>query len=211
MSLLRSLLALESAVPDGKSKQELELVFYARLINPEALSALAVRSESQEQYAYRSDKGTIRMRAVTFKRGDYESTEDTYILTTKVWDGKSFGKRETEVTSSLGMFEDFKLLFPTGMYKRRYVLPFAFETTPLVYEVDVFFTEDGQVQPWVKIDLELPEHLVSRRHEFGLPTNLQYGETVVTQFGERTNEEEVKIKQLYSEFFSTIPSSKPTF
>lgn len=204
-NLLKSLLSLESVAPDGKTKKELELVFYVKLNDFDMLKSQAQSIETQEQYAYRQENGTIRMRAVTNKSGGHESLEDEYVLTTKVWDGVTFGKEENEVTSTKGMFEHFKKLFPEGMYKQRYKLPFTFKEAPLICEVDVFFKEDGSPQEWVKIDIELPESLLPERQNVSIPEQLGFSEGILEQFGERSPEQEAAIKSLYANEFSTKP------
>lgn len=201
--LKRTLLALESICADGSKKKELELVYYVQGADLNAIRAIAVSSEIQEQYAYRTDGGTLRMRSVTSKTGQHEDLNDSYILTSKVWQQGTFGKEEVEVVSTEAMFEHFKILFPQGMYKERLCVPHG---EGLKFEVDIFYKEDGSPQDWIKVDLELPESLVAQRDSFTLPETLQGTRAIVSQYGERTSEEEAEIKTLYSTVFSTKPA-----
>lgn len=183
---------------DGIAKKEIELVFYARLAEPVKLPDTSDR-ERQEQWTIKighTDKnggrGDLRVRKTDFfDSGDSGRTE--YVLTTKVRNEGGLDD-EIPIPSTEHQFEHFKLLAESGMYKDRYT--YTIDGSELKWEVDVYLKPDGGYYPWVKIDLEVPSK-DAPVPEFPFEAE----EWIKGQNGERTAEEEAKLRNLYETIF----------
>lgn len=198
---------LEGAV-DGIAKDEIEYVFYGRLVDPKELSG-AVENEKQEQWEIRIEKndgnataGAMRVR---------KTNDDQYTFTSKVYVPGKFGKKEVELESTVDQFNQFKAMSPRGMDKTRYIfIAVGTEGTwpgedakyggALFWEVDVFTKDDGTLEEWVKIDLEVPNVNVKAP---AFPIQLQ--DLITNQYGHRTPEEERIVSELYDKKF-TLPN-----
>lgn len=143
--------AMESETPvDGKKTMEVEFQIYGKLIDPSQLEKAAT-VERQEQWSHKIEKtdknaGSAVIRVRSINRGEQ------YIRTTKI-KTPSGGTMETECPSSKDEFDMFMVFADQGMIKDRYTFPVDGRT----YEIDVFCDSRGNVQPWVKIDLEITE------------------------------------------------------
>jgi hypothetical protein len=185
---------------DGKAQTEMELVFYARLADTSALPATSDR-ESQEQWTIKIDhsdknggRGDIRVRKTDFlDSGDSGRTE--YVLTTKV--RHEGGKdKEIPIPSTADQFEHFKLLAENGMIKDRFT--YTIDGSDLKWEVDLYHNPAGGFWPWVKIDLEVPSK------DTPIPEfPFEAEEWIKGQNGERSPEEEAKVRELYETMFLT--------
>lgn len=149
------LLAMESEPADGKLRTEREFTYYAKIVDPSELER-ADSKEDQEQWSMRVSPqdhltyaGETRMRRIV-----REGEEPKYILTAKTFKVGDFGKDEVETEASEAMFNLYKRLSNSGMIKRRHCFN---RPDGLVWEVDVYYTPDGQMVPWVKVDLEVKD------------------------------------------------------
>lgn len=197
-------ISLEQAV-DGVARDEIEYVFYGRMVNPEELKN-ADEVERQEQWEIRVEKvdgnasgGGLRVR---------KTNDNEYTFTSKTYTPGKFGKKEVELVSTVDQFEQFKMMAPRGMSKTRYifVIPGTEGTWKgdevkyggsLFWEVDVFSKNDGSLESWVKIDLEVPSVSVQPP---AFPIQLE--ETITNQYGKRTPEEEKFVSELYETKFT---------
>lgn len=146
-------LSLEDGAGSGR---EIERVYYARLSDVSQLSR-AQRSETHFQWE----------RRVYNKAGEVIGTErsreiddgEHYEYTIKVRDGQP-GVDEHTLGSSKEMHQVMRQLAERGLSKIRYCFPVktnaAGESIDLVWEIDAFVLPDGSLDPWVKVDLEVP-------------------------------------------------------
>lgn len=188
--------ALEE-VSDGKAVKEIEHTFYARLVNPDDLLQAAGK-EHQEQWEIKIDKsdknaskGSIRIRK-TVK----ENSEPEYVITTKVPVPGTNDKIETPVPTTEGQFKSFKVMAESGMIKDRFFFPV--DGSDLVWEIDMFLKPEGGYFEWCKIDLE-----VKSREDQIPPLPIEFAGIIMNQTGERTEEEETRVRALYDTEFLT--------
>lgn len=179
---------------DGISRIEKEYVYYCQLEDIDAfMQEHDAKKVLQEQYELKIPlqegsklKGRLRVRAIDNK---------DFILCVKAntVDTTHDGTIENELETTESMFDLFKQLTVSGLKKYRYTLPIP--NTPLKWEVDVFVNEDNTVNPWVKVDLEIPSVYVGKPPS---PNDyLPIKEIILNQFGERTEEEEALITKIY--------------
>lgn len=188
----------------GEELIEIELEVYGKIIDFDEIKNKATRSEWQEQYEVRKDRGCIRARMV---KTDDENPQ--YILTTKTWKEVRNERKEAEISITKDMFDHFKIIADSGMIKRRYFIDLGYveEDTPngvirspLEWEVDVFYDLEGKRQDWCKIDLEVPEKIDLPE----LPIQLE--NAITNQYGKRTSEEIAFLDQLFKEQFIVRPN-----
>jgi hypothetical protein len=95
------------------------------------------------------------------------------------------------------------------MIKDRYEYPIDDDTVPaglgkgLKWEVDFFLKPDGTYFPWVKIDLEVKKRISPLRSgQLDLPPfPFEAEEWILGQTGERSDEDEGKVRMLYDTMF----------
>lgn len=147
--------------------REDEIVFYAKMSNPEGLK-LAASKESHEQWEIKTKKGKVRVRKTT-----KEGLEATHEMTFKVKSSNAGIEGGTEQNNScdLDLFNSFKEIANSGMIKDRFCFPVTSVQimTPsgpqdvhiegIFYEVDVFFNSDDTYNLYIKIDLEMNKML----------------------------------------------------
>ncbi len=146
------LLALED-IADGQVRIEREYCFIARITDMELLKR-AIRHEQHEQYQielpaepYQSLR--MRVRSVTI-----EGAETKQLTFKALKKGERF-PFELSIPSPDGLFVIVKCLSSRkGMIKSRYVFTAGEDDLKQVWEVDVFFNEDGTPHEWCKIDYE---------------------------------------------------------
>jgi CYTH domain-containing protein len=206
-NLKQIMMALEEQA-SGKASFEREYVFYARLSDKRLLDK-ATHVETQEQWTVKIAKndsnhasGTIRIRrtddndkvsyVLTIKTPVKPLERDTAKSDTVVADA-SQNMLEVAIDASEDAFEQFKMISEQGMKKTRYTFPI--DGTDLKFEVDLF---DGQKddKPWVKIDLEVKQHLDSIPQ---LPSGFE--EIIYNQKDEQTQQEKDIIWNLYEKIF----------
>lgn len=189
-------LALEER-SDGKAVKEIEYEFYARVVNTEELTN-ASRIENHEQWEIKvpkSDKNAVGGRLRVRKTTVGADGKPEYVLTTKT-DTKDGNSMEVSVPTTEENFIQFKYISESGMLKTRYV--FEVDGSDLVWEIDVYKKPGGGFWEWCKIDLEVdrPDALIP-------PFPIELADIISGQSGERTEEEENKIKSLYDFEFIT--------
>lgn len=191
----RKRIALEEEVADGKSVNECEYVFYARIVNLDDLLK-ADAKEHQEQWEIKvpktdgnASKGRFRIRK-TVKDG----SDPEYVFTTKIPVPGTNDSIETPVPTTQAQFESFRLMCSDGMLKDRY--SFKVEGSDLVWEVDVFLKPEGGYYEWCKIDLEVEE-----MGEQVPPFPIELANIITNQNGQRTPEEETRVRALYETDF----------
>lgn len=198
-------LSMEST-NDGKSRKEIELVLVGRIDDFSKLFNLGLDKESQEQYTIKRTNGEIRVR----------KTDDEYILTTKTWEAGVLGKDEAETNCSEDQFKHFRKLCDSGMIKDRYLYPLNqfkgawLEIDPsapyegaLVLQIDVFKNKQGQIQPYVKIDLEFPNTFTLTPDEMlQLVPDIGFTDVITNQWNKRTAEESIRMTDIYENYFT---------
>lgn len=196
-------IALEEA-SDGKANQEIEHTFYARL-SPDQMEQLkkAQSVEHHEQWEVKipeteknAGSGRIRIRETVAPEKDPE-----YVLTVKTITNKEGDRIEVPVPTTKDMFHQFKLLADEGMVKTRYVFPI--EGSDMKWEIDMFYAPGGVVgtqhyAEWCKIDLEVKDRTAAIP-----PFPIQMEEVINGARGQRTEQEEEKLHQLFQEIFIT--------
>lgn len=133
----------------GIPQQEVEFTFYARLKDVSQLDRLAVDKEKHEQWKIDIDTpdnvdGGARLRLVDDRR---------YTMTTKIKRSGSQGMEEVNADIPEALWKHLRELADTGYFKTRYTFPIP--GTQLKWEVDVFYTNNGALSEWVKVDLEV--------------------------------------------------------
>ena len=188
--------ALEDLV-DGKTRDENEHVFYARIVNFEELKRASVMIK-QEQWEIRVKHtaanlgaGQLRVRkSITDNLVEYEFT-----IKTKKSDGNRF-ENSNEISAE--GFEMFRQLAECGMIKHRYEFPSG-QAKP--WQVDVFLRPDGTYYNYCKIDLEVDDMSLP------LPAFPIQLEEVIREIGDKMPaEQRSKVTKLYDEYFITRPS-----
>jgi len=196
--LLRTIVstALEERT-DGVAEKEIEYVFYGRIVDFEELKN-AQRSEEHEQWEIkipRTDNNAVGGRMRVRKVVKHDPANPEYQLTTKTEtrDGHSI---EVTVPTTVDNFRQFQALSERGMIKTRYV--FEIEGSDNIWEVDVFKKPGGGFWEWCKIDLE-----VDAMTKQVPPFPIELANIIAAQEGNRTEEEENKIRSLYDYEFIT--------
>jgi hypothetical protein len=206
-SLLK--MALEE-VANGEAFEEIEYVFYARLPEPVKAPTGWGFSEHQEQWEFKIAKtdqnggqGGIRIRK-TQRINVRGHIPPEYVMTTKVRrpDGSN---EEVPIPTTEANFEQFRMLSDRGMIKDRYEYAISDDVVPpglgtgLKWEVDFFLKPDGTYFPWVKLDLEVRKRTKDVADLPPFP--FQALEWILKQTGERSAEEEAKLRGIYEECF----------
>lgn len=194
--LLNNIWSMESdLIPDGIRKRELEYTFYGQVQNINDLKDKALKSEVHEQWLIRTQdiKGfKARIRSIDGTR---------FILTTKTKQDGQIGSLETECEISKDMFESLKLCATGGYKKTRYI--YRCENPDLVWEIDVFTNQRGEIHDWVKIDLEVPNA------EVELPKlPIPFLNVITHQAKEMEPDERTKVDTLWNKEWSCLDADK---
>ncbi len=205
---VRLLMAGLEAAADSVTRDEIEYVCFAK-VNAEQVetlqaSAIGGNSTKQEQYQIKAPNGLVRVRR----------TNDSELeLTAKAWYGDT--RKECNTTTTQELFDLFAMAAGSGWNKQRIQLKIPdtvgmwaadhpnYPVTgdgSLFWEVD-FFTADGKAySPWVKIDLEVPNH------EVALPKLLIETEQYFdVQYKARTPEQQQFCDRLYQTEWQYTP------
>lgn len=196
-SAVRGRAAMEE-VADGKAVKEIEFVFYARITNFDELLKAAAK-EHQEQWEIKVPKtdGNATKGSMRIRKTVKENSSPEFVFTTKVPVPGTNDKIETPVPTTESQFKSFMYMSDSGMIKDRYFYPV--EGSELVWEVDVFLKPEGGYYEWCKIDLE-----VKNREGFVMPPlPFELADVITNQTGERTPEEEARVRSLYESDFRT--------
>ena len=139
--------SMESLI-EGIAEREIEYTLYVRLDNIEELKRLAIRTERHEQWNIPTAKPDCatkeRIRLI-------DNLRPTQCVKTK--DPSKVGVEEVEDDITMDMFVAKRRMAVDGYFKTRYTL--ATNIRGLMWEVDVFYTNGGDLCPWVKVDLEV--------------------------------------------------------
>lgn len=198
-------LGLEAEEITQSAKPEVEYVLYARLSDFGILHQ-ASSSEAHEQWEIKipslstnGGSGRIRVRKTADKTGI------SYALTFKI--RKNPQEKEGLITPQVDLshaivcddqaLQMFKILSESGMIKERYTFP---TDHGLVWEVDVFFKEDGTRHDWVKIDLELRDGMAALDALPALPAGFE--DVIRAPHGKRSELEEARVQELYARVFT---------
>ena len=169
MGLFDTILATEGIndSPHIAKNKEVEATVYARITKPQGLTQ-ASGSEQQEQAEIKIDK----KRKFRVRKTTRAGQAPVYELTVKIRTSNT--KELTEVTEQtqaipVEVYETIKSAVPNYQTKTRYYFNVEEITVAtshgekqvpikgLVYEVDVYINDKGQVSDWCKIDLELQD------------------------------------------------------
>lgn len=155
--LLRSAMIEPESLSQEQTAEEIERVWFAKVDDFSQFDR-ASEIERHEQWEYRlirDDKpiGTLRSRSI--------DDGDSYELTVKTYRKDAAGVMESNLGSTKDIHEVIAALADRVLRKTRYVIPaqvqYQGETLELKWEIDVFELPDGSFEPWVKIDLEIPD------------------------------------------------------
>ncbi len=159
MSLIEQLNMLEKDTSFEASEVEFEFELYLENPDMDTIRSMSVSKHEQEQWGIlvpNTDKnltgGTIRVRRTIVDDGAVLFTQ---AIKSKTLEGTDL---ETEIVIDGAMFEHFSKMSDNGLRKVRYHVPFVSENgIELMIEFDTFTTTSGEVIPWVKVDVEIPE------------------------------------------------------
>lgn len=187
---------------DGTVQEENELVFYAKLNDPEILkTATSVEDHEQWGIEFTSFNGlSVRIR----NRKTTKDEKVEFVQTTKVIDKRIEGNlaySELPIPSTQEGFEQFKAFSEKGMIKRRFEFPITVNSKQFTFEVDCYFNEDGSYAEWVKIDLELPKDDEALADWVTL---LPSGFSDVIEQRKADQEQKQKISELYKTVFLSL-------
>ncbi len=139
--------SMESLI-EGIAEREIEYCLYVRLDDIEELKKKAVKSERHEQWSIPTGKPDCdtreRIRLI-------DGIRPTQAVKTK--DKSKVGVEEVEDDITMDMFIAKRRMAVDGYFKTRYFLSTSIRG--LIWEVDVFYTNGGDLSPWVKVDLEV--------------------------------------------------------
>ena len=196
LAALTGRLACETELSMEASEPELEYVWYAHLENLDVLQSIAAEVIRQDQVEYRllskdgKNLGTMRTR----------KTEENVVLTIKVYNKDAAGCIETSSVVDNDMHDVFQGFADRRLVKTRYVLPVEVvhgdEVVMRSFEVDVFERPDGSIEPWVKIDFEVPD---AQFPVPSLPDLFSSSEVINASFGQRVSaEDRQRIDEIYN-------------
>lgn len=139
--------SMESLI-EGIAEREVEYTLYVRLDDIEELKKKAIRSERHEQWSIPTGKPdcTVKERIRLI-----DNIRPTQAVKTK--DPTKVGVEEVEDDITMDMFVAKRRMAVDGYFKTRYFITTSIRG--LIWEVDVFYTNGGDLCPWVKVDLEV--------------------------------------------------------
>lgn len=158
--LLRSAFVEPETISQEQTAEEIERVWFAKVDDFSQFDR-ASEVERHEQWEYRlirDDKpiGTLRSRSI--------DDGDRYELTVKTYRKNGAGVMESNLGSTKDVHDVIAALADRVLRKTRYVIPVQVqqngETLELKWEIDVFELPDGSFEPWVKVDLEIPNETI---------------------------------------------------
>lgn len=192
-------------VADGNAIIEKELVYHAILEDMSVLNN-AAKIEKQEQWEIKIPKtennlygGRLRVRKTYIPN---VRSKAQYIFCSKTKNEN--GNLEVELVSTKDQFDQFVAMADSGMIKTRYYFPIPDTNrlggenewdNALVWEIDVFENNQGEIVPWVKIDIELNPNTKKEFLVFPFATK----QIITSQYGKRTEEEEAIVSKLYDD------------
>ncbi len=190
-------LGLEDLLPNGIRQIELEYTFYGQLKNVQDLDKYAAKKETHEQWLVPVEtdiRGKARIREINGTQ---------WVLTTKIRREGVRGSEEVECLISKDMYASLREMGTGGYKKIRYSFPVP--DSELVWEIDVYYTRQGEFSDWVKIDLEVP-HAGTPIPDLPIPF-----ETVIShQPQEYTGEEKRTVDYLWDELWTSLDADQLT-
>ncbi len=188
-------LGLEDLLPNGIRQIELEYTFYGKLKNVQDLDKFAAKKEIQEQWLVPVEtdvRGKARIR---------EINGDQWVLTTKIRREGVRGSEEVECLISKDMYASLREMGTGGYKKVRYYFPVP--DSGLVWEIDAFFTRQGQLSDWVKVDLEVPN---AGKNIPDLP--IPFDQIISHQPQDYTGEEKRTVDYLWDELWTSLDADQ---
>lgn len=195
----KDIVALEER-SDGRTEDEHELVFYAKLDDVSRLNQLQYEDQEQWTYRFNSFNGfSVQNRVRKTTSGD--NTEYTHtVKTIKFGEAQTPVYNECSIEASSDLFEMYKTISEKGMNKRRFFMPIVVNKKEYVFEIDVFRSGEDTFFDWVKIDLEMdPENINVTDWVKHLPDYL----TDIIDYRNATPEQEKQVTDLYDSVFLT--------
>lgn len=171
--------------------EEIEYELYCKINDFDELKK-AKSKEQQEQWTLFFNKKGVRNAIRVRKTVGKDGTK--YELTSKVKIPGLTGDWEIETEVERKHFDIVKDLAETGMIKDRYFFPI--DGTDLIWEVDVFKNLQGEIQPWVKLDLEVHKEMATLP-----PTPIEGSDWILEQYSERSPETIDKLDKVFKEHF----------
>lgn len=185
------------------SAVEYEVEVYLKGFDLDEIKSKATKQSGQEQWGIfvpKTDKNASSA-SIRIRLTNEEGSDGVYVLTTKT-DLGDRGKHEHEINTDTVHFDMFKQIADQGLVKTRYEIPGEQNGLEFKYEVDVFYNAQGEMVPWAKIDVELPEGTSYDATQ--LP--LKYDEIIVITPEDKVGNDTLKAKvaDLYERFFRTM-------
>ena len=184
---------LEDLLSETQSHLEIEYVFFGRPRNFDFMKKYP--SDKIEQYevdVYKKngDKNKIRVR----KQNQKKITMALKLIIKPTGPGAlSVVENEFDITEE--SFQIFKKLSTSGFNKERFKVK---TKENLMYEIDVFYDDHGNINPWVKIDLEVPSTNTKVP-----PLPIEIDDLITNQKYNRTKEEEETVERVWNSFMIT--------
>ena len=184
---------LEDLLSETQTQTEVEYTFFGRPKNFDFMKKYP--SDRIEQYEVRPKKkdgseNIIRVRKLNQK---------TITMTLKLLIKSSSSGPRSAVENEFGITEEtfqvFKKISTSGFNKERFKVK---TKENLMYEIDVFYDDHGNINPWVKIDLEVP----SRNTKLP-PLPIEVDGLITNQMYNQTEKEEEIIERVWNSFMIT--------
>lgn len=187
---------------NGQREQELEYTFYGKLANPDELNnAYAARRIEQWDVPLLSEEGKLRIRMVSEGAQAFDKRPRRYLMCTKIDRQGRDGEEEVEAEITQHQFEHMRELGDNGRTKTRYYFQVE-DQAHLVWEIDVFKTQQGEDSLWVKVDLEVEEPLTEIP-----PWPVTFTEIITNQKDEQDDDEKATISQLWDDEWMRIDNT----
>ena len=184
---------LEDLLSETQTQAEVEYAFFGRPKNFDFMKKYL--SDRIEQYEVDVYKKNGDMNKIRVRKLNREKITMTLKLLIK---SSSSGPRsaiENEFDITEESFQVFKKISTNGFNKERFKIK---TKENLMYEVDVYYDDHGNINPWVKIDLEVPS--INTKVP---PLPIEVDDLITNQRYNRTKEEEETIERVWNSFMIT--------
>lgn len=152
----RKVVSNEANQTDGLERREKEIVYFVKVANPDELFKSFVKEE-QEQWEISVPRTTENASGGRFRvRKSKLGNELKYVLCCKTFIDKN-DHYETELLTTEAMFNQFKQMSERGMIKHRCELKIGEGEINNIIEVDLFLTDSGNYNQWIKVDIEIQD------------------------------------------------------
>ena len=152
-------------------------------------------SDKIEQYEVRPIKKDGSENIIRVRKLNQEKITMTLKLLIKSSSSGPRSAMENEFGITEETFQVFKKISTSGFNKERFKVK---TKENLMYEIDVFYDDHGNINPWVKIDLEVPG--VNTKVP---PLPIEVDSLIVNQKHNRTKKEEEIIERVWNSFMIT--------